>query len=147
MPDRAVDQRSRYPLAAYNFRVTVAGVAMGFSEVSGLALEYETVTYRHGLSFLEGESLTKFRFDKYVPVTLKKGVVQTVTTLRDWLEQAEPRPVDITLCDEKGDPAVTWHIGKAVAVKLEAPAFNAAGNEAAIESLELRVTRITVVHH
>ena len=45
-----------YPLAAYNYRVTVAGTTMSFSEVSGLAVEYEKVTYRHGLSFREGES-------------------------------------------------------------------------------------------
>lgn len=147
MAETAVAQRTRYPLAAYNFRVTVAGVAMSFSEVTGLAIEYETVTYRHGLSFLEGEGITKFRYDKYVPVTLKKGVVRGLTPLRDWLTASAAKAVDVSLCDEQGTPVVTWHIGKALAVKLEAPAFVASGNDAAIETLELRATRITLEHH
>lgn len=141
------DQRAQYPLMAYNYRVTVSGATLSFSEVSGLAIEYETVTYQHGLSFLEGEAITKFRYDKYIPVTLKRGVVRGITALRDWLQSTEARSLDISLCDEQGKPVVTWHVGKALAVKLEAPSFNASGNDVAVESLELKAARITLEHH
>ena len=59
--------KANYPLPAYNFRVTVDGRSMSFSEVSGINIEYETLTYRHGLSFLEGETIQKFFYEKYVP--------------------------------------------------------------------------------
>ena len=70
MSESIAAQRTTYPLAAYNFRVTIGDIAMGFTEVSGLARGYETITYKHGLSYWEGESITKFRYDKYVPITL-----------------------------------------------------------------------------
>ncbi|HAB17050.1 MAG TPA: phage tail protein [Verrucomicrobiota bacterium] len=143
----AAEQRAQYPLMAYNYRVNVSGATMSFSEVSGLVIEYETVTYQHGLSFLEGEAITKFRYDKYAPVTLKRGVVRGYTALRDWLQSLEARALDISLCDEQGIPVITWHVGKALAVKLEAPPFNASSDDVAIESLELKVSRITLEHH
>ena len=42
---------------------------------------------------------------------------------------------------------VTWQIKKALFVKLEAPALQASGNEAAIETLTLMVSGISVEHH
>lgn len=50
-------QRTNYPLPAYNFRVKVDQTEMSFSEVTGIAVEYDHVSYRHGLTFLEGESI------------------------------------------------------------------------------------------
>ena len=143
----AAEQRMRYPLTTYNYRVSLGGADISFSEVSGLTIEYETTTYRHGLSFAEGEIIVRHHFDKYVPLTLKKGVVHGLKVLRDWLASGETRTLDINLCDEQGAPAVTWHITKAVPVKLEGTALNASGNEAAIESLELRVAGISIDHH
>ena len=115
MAESAASQRAKYPLAAYNFRVTVGDAAMSFSEVSGLVREYETRTYRHGLSFWEGESITKFRPDKYVEVTMKKGVVAGATALYDWLDSVDKKHVSISLCDETGAAVVTWKIQKAMA--------------------------------
>lgn len=138
--------RSRYPLMSYNFRVDVSGQTLSFSEVSGLVIEYETVTYQHGLSFLEGESLASWRYEKFSTVTLKRGLVSGMTTLIDWLESGESRPIDIHLCDEQGLPRVSWHVGRAVAVKLEAPTLAASGNDVVVESLELKAARISVEH-
>ena len=58
MSESAASQRAKYPLAAYNFRVTVGGSAMSFTEVSGLVREYQTLTYKQGLSYWEGEAIT-----------------------------------------------------------------------------------------
>lgn len=137
----------RYPLTTYSYRVSLGGADVSFSEVSGLTIEYETTTYRHGLSFAEGEMIVRHRIDKFVPLTLKKGVVHGLKVLRDWLASGETRTLDINLCDEQGVPVVTWHIGKAIPVKLEGPALNASSNDAAIESLELQVARISLEHH
>jgi phage tail-like protein len=147
MADSAASQRARYPLVAYNFRVTVGEAAMGFSEVSGLAREYQTLTYKHGLSYWEGEEITKFRYDKYVQVTLKKGVIAGAGALAEWLESVEKKSLSVSLCDENGTAVVTWQIKKALVTKLEAPALTANSNEAAIETLTLMASGITVEHH
>ena len=147
MSESAAEQRAKYPLAAYNFRVTVDGAAMSFSEVSGLVREYQTLTYKHGLSYWEGESITRFRYDKYMQVILKKGVVAGATRLYEWLDTADKKPLSVSLCDETGKPVVTWQIKKALIVKLEAPSLQASGNDAAIETLTLMASGISVEHH
>jgi len=139
-------QRANYALPAYNFRVDVGGVTMNFSDVSGINMEYETVTYRHGLSFSEGEILRKFYYDKYVPITLKRGTVVGANELYEWLKSKDLRHLDVSLCDEAGSAVVRWSIRKAVPVKLEAPTFDAATNEVAIESLEVSAAGISVEH-
>ena len=144
MPETAAEQRTRYPLAAYNFQVTVGDAAMSFTEVSGLSREYRTLTYRHGLSYWEGESIAKFRVDRYAQVTLKKGIVPGVAPLYDWLEGNEEKPVSVSLRDEKGNPVVTWRIRKALLVKLDAPSLQASGGEVAVETLTLMAAGISV---
>lgn len=137
-------QRASYPLAAYNFRVSVDATVMNFAKVSGLQREYKTLTYSHGLSYLEGQQITKYRLDKWSSMTLERGVVLGVTYLHDWLEDKSPRAVEVSLCDEQGIPVLAWRVAKALAVKLTAPTFDARTNEVAIESLELKVAGITI---
>jgi phage tail-like protein len=147
MAESAAHQRTTYPLASYNFRVTVGEAAMSFTEVSGLAREFQTLTYRHGLSAWEGESIVKFYVEKYVPITLKKGVMAGTASVVAWLESFDQKPVSVSLCDETGAAVVTWHIKKAVVVKLEMPALVASSNEAAIETLTLMAAGITLEHN
>lgn len=140
-------QRRSYPLAAYNFRVKVDGTSMSFTEVSGLAVEHDHVTYRHGLSFLEGERIETFNFDRFVPVTCKRGVILGAQPLflHDWLKKRDLRPMEVDLCDEKGAPVLGWKLAFAVPVSLKAPAFTAGTNEAAVDTVELRVRGVSVV--
>ena len=138
------DQRTLHPLPAYNFQVTVDGVAMRFAKVSGLHREYNTVTYRDGLSFAEGERISKFHIDAYIPVTLEQGTVIGDSDLSTWLEASDPRAMDVSLCDETGTPVLTWSIAKALAVKLTAPTFDASTNQSSIDSLEIRAAGISL---
>jgi phage tail-like protein len=140
------EQRASYPLAAYNFRVTVGGTAMRFAKVSGLQREHQTVTYRHGLSFLEGEDIAKFHVEAFVPVTLEQGTVAGQRLLHDWLEKPEPVPMEVSLCDEKGVPVIAWSIARALPVKLTAPVFDASTSQVSIESLEIRAAGISIKH-
>lgn len=146
MSETAASQRTKYPLAAFNFRVTVGDAAMSFTEVQGLVHEYETLTYKHGLSYWEGESITRFRYDKFVQVTLKKGVVIGATQLHQWMASTQVKNLSISLCDESGTPVVIWQIKKAIVVKIEAPSLQANSNEAAIETLTLMASGISVEH-
>jgi phage tail-like protein len=147
MSESAASQRAKYPLAAYNYRVTVGNAAMSFTDVSGLAHEYQTLTYRHGLSFWEGEAITRFRIDRYVQVTLKRGVVAGAKDLYEWFDRGDRKNLSVSLCDEQGVAVVTWQIKKALVVKLEAPSLQASTNEAAIETLTLMASGISIEHH
>lgn len=144
MPLQPQDIAASYPLPAYNFRVTVDGEGFAFAEVSGLAVERETVTYRHGLSNWEGERIVRFAHDKFQPVIFKRGARRNNALLYDWLEAQEPKPVEVSLCDEQGLPVLTWRILRALPVKLSAPTFDAAGNEVAVETLEVMASGVTL---
>jgi len=139
-------QRTSYPLAAYNFQVSVDGVAMRFSKVSGLAREHDTVTYRDGLSFLEGERISKFQLNVFVPVTLERGTIVGDRFLSTWLESSVPSPMEVSLCDENGVPVIAWSIAKAVPVKLSAPTFDASTSQLSIDTLEIRASGISMKH-
>jgi phage tail-like protein len=142
-------QKARYPLPAYNFRVSIDGASMSFSEVSGISLEYQTLTYKHGLSFWEGQRVKQYYSEKYVPITLKRGTVQGMGFLYEWIARgaSSPRTLEVSLCDEAGQPVVTWRIAKAIPVKLQAPRFDAGTNDVSVESLELMGAGISVEHH
>lgn len=139
---------SQYPLPVYNFRVTVDGTSMAFSEVSGLKVEHDHVTYRDGLSFLEGEVILSFYYDSYFPVTMKRGtVLGNAFTIYDWLGAKSSRSLDVSLCDEEGAPVLTWRVAEARPVKLEAPSFDANSNDVAIDSFELMARGVSMIDH
>lgn len=149
MAHSKAEQKRAYPLPVYNFRVTVDGQAMSFSEVSGIQIEYESVTYRHGLSFWEGERIKTFRFDSFISVTLKRGVMRgsASTFLYEWLTSREILPLEVSLCDEGGIPVLSWQINQSVPIKLEAPSFNADSNDVAVGSLELKARGVSLTVH
>jgi hypothetical protein len=64
-----------YPLVAYNYRVIVGEITMRFTKVEGLVWERSAVTYRDGLSFLDGESISTYYISTYTTLTLSQGVV------------------------------------------------------------------------
>ena len=152
MADKIAHQHANYPLAAYNFRVTVGNITMGFSEVSGLAQEYETLSYRDGLSFITGESVARY-VKPTSQITMKKGVFAGVHTaaLYNWMKSWDNRSrlLRVELCDGydkdgNAKPVITWTVRKAIVIKLEAPSFEAGGNGVAIETLTLWASGISV---
>lgn len=138
--------QNQFPLPAYNFRVSVEGVDMSFSEVSGLVQEYELITYKHGLSFLEGEAKLQIQSDKSVPVTLKRGSVHSLEQLSAWMNERKSRQIQVSLCDVTGQPVVVWTVKSAFPVRLSAPTFDANSNDVAIETLEVMASGISVEH-
>lgn len=145
MAHTLAEQAAAYPLAAYNFRVTVGGTTMRFAKVSGLVREHQTLTYRDGLSFMDGEQIVKYFVDKYQTVTLEQGVVSGAKSLHTWLESKKLSVMEVQLCDASGAAVVTWRIHKAIPVKLTAPAFDAKSNDVAIDSLEIKAAGIFIV--
>lgn len=137
--------KATYPLPVYNYRVSVGDLTLGFSEIAGLQVEYEPVTYKHGLSFLMGVKLIP-GMAQPIKVTMKRGMSRGGNGhfLVDWFQDAYANPyksakkdIFIDLCDEAGVSTVRWTVRLALPTKLEAPAFDANSNDVAIETLEV----------
>ena len=146
--------RSDYPLPVYNYRVEIGGETVAFSEVSGLTIAYETTTYLESptASGAVGPSMMIMPGQATPPtITLRKGIVArtSVKHLYRWIStvqvnQVEKKDIYVRLCDEKGEAVISWKIGNAFPVKLDAPTFDAKSSDAAIETLELKADYITI---
>ena len=135
--------KNTYPLPSYHYRVEIDGMdPVAFSEISGLSINRQTLSYKDGLSCIQGA--------KHMPgmvsdlkITMKKGIIKGDSRLYTWINSirittVEKKNITVSLMDEKGEaPVVTWKIRNAFPVKLDAPSFNASTNAVAVESLEL----------
>jgi len=145
--------KASYPLPVYNYRVTVESSAIGFSEISGLNVEYEPVTYKHGLSFVTGVKIIP-GMRQPIRLTMKKGIIKGNNFLAGWIQDTYSDPfktakkdILVDLCDEAGKAVVRWKVQGALPIKLDAPSFDANSNEVAVESLELIAHGIQVDYH
>lgn len=146
--------KAEYPIPVYNYKVEIGSDAVAFSEVSGLSTSYETTTYKESpvesgvpgprVMHMPGQGTA-------ATITLKKGLVRgaSVTALYSWLNQTtlnqtEKKDIAVRLCDENGDPIISWMVKNAFPTKLEAPTFDANSNDVAIESMELMADGVTV---
>jgi phage tail-like protein len=135
-----------YPLVAYNYRVIVGAIAMRFSKVEGLVWERSAVTYRDGLSFLDGESISTYYINTYTTLTLSQGVVVADSSLHDWLRQGDARLLQVQLCQADGQPKIAWQANRAIPVKLTGANLDTQGNEVVVERLELRAKGWSIKH-
>ena len=146
------DISTAYPLPVYNYKVEIDGDAVAFSEVSGLSIAYETSTYKESpvASGTPGPRVMHMP-SQGTPanITLKKGIVKgsSIPALYQWINSIQTNQVDkkdiyIRLCDETGDPVISWKVINAFPKKLDAPTFDANSNDAAIETMELMADNI-----
>ncbi|MDB4918390.1 phage tail protein [Mucilaginibacter sp.] len=135
-PDRWNRIVNEYPLPAYNYKVSVGGHDVAFAEVSGLKMEYQTVVYKHGMSYATGPQVLRGQ-PMMNTITLKRGIVHRRHELFNWLTQNHALDIFIDLCNEEGMPLIRWSISGAMPVKIDTPGFSANSNEVAIESIEL----------
>src|SRR5689334_4102285 len=148
------DVKNAYLLPSYNYRVEIAGAAVGFSEISGLSIKRETTTYKESPTggAAPGPVVMNMPAQPTAPtLTLKKGIVKktSVATLYAWISaiqvnQVEKKDIYVRLCDEKGDAVISWKVQNAFPTRLDAPTFTASSNEAAIESMELMADAILI---
>jgi len=154
MAETAQYIKSTYPLPAYNYRVEIGDMAVAFSEVSGLSLAYEVASFKESPTASGAAGPRTYAMPaqmKDVTVTMKKGVVRvaSVATLYSWinttsLNQIEKKDIFIRLCDEAGEPVISWKVINAFPTKLDGPAFDAKSNDVAVETMELRADGIAI---
>jgi len=136
------------PFRNFNFRLEIDNLPVAaFSEVGGLTSDGDVVDYRTGVDIpLTARKLTGLR--KFGPVTLKRGVLKD-SSLWDWYRNiatgsADRRNGSVILMDEARNDVLRWNLENAWPNKIEGPALKAAGNEVAVESVELIVEDITL---
>lgn len=135
--------QTTYPLPTYNYKVVVDTETLSFSEVSGLSVSYEKVTYKHGFSYLTGPSIIRAQ-QAEISITLKRGVVAKRAYLYNWFTGKQVKDIFIDLCDEKGATLIRWKVSNALPIKMDSPTFAAEGSNVAIESLELVAHGISI---
>lgn len=146
--------KTDYPLPIYNYRVDIDGASFSFTEVSGLELSFETITYKESFAasgkvgpnimYMPGQI-------QPVNISLKKGYVKgkSIPVFYEWINSTELNRIDkkdivVHLLDETGSTVVSWKVIDAFPTKLTAPSFNASSNEVAIESMDLMAFRVTM---
>jgi len=134
------------PYLGFNFVVELGGeVAAGFSEVDIGAAHVELVEYREGADRLN--AVRKLPgLARYDNVVLKRGIAGD-TAIWDWFDgvrdgSRDARDVRIVLLDEQRRPVARWLLRDAIPVRWQGPTLHAAGNEVAIETLELAHERL-----
>lgn len=146
--------KTAYPIPVYNYRVEIGSDAVAFSEVSGLSRSYETTSYKESPVESGVPGPRVMHMPAQAPagtVTLKKGIVRgaSVAALYEWisatqLNQTEKKDIFVRLCDENGDPVISWKVTNAFPTKLDAPTFDANSNDVAVESMELTADGVTM---
>jgi phage tail-like protein len=145
MATTATNIHEEYPIPVYRFTVTLGDEDMAFSEVAGLDIGNDPITYKDGLGV------------KYMPgqetptdITLKRGIVKAKSQLFEWIDAItlnliDKKDITISLTNEVADtPIVTWTVKNAFPKKLAGPSLNAATNDVSIETLEMRADSVAV---
>ena len=130
-----------YPVSVFHFQVEWGGTRIGFTEVSGLTIELQTIDYREGSS-LEYHVSKMPGIPQYSNITLKRGVFRADNEFFQWLNTVkknniERRDLTISLLNEEHEPVMVWKVKEAFPCKVEGPTLNSTGNEVAIETVEL----------
>ena len=130
-----------YPVSVFHFQVEWGGSRIGFTEVSGLTVELQSIDYREGSS-LEYHVSKMPGIPQYSNITLKRGVFRADNEFSQWLNTVkmnniERRDLTISLLNEEHEPVMVWKVKEAWPCKVEGPSLNSTGNEVAIETIEL----------
>lgn len=145
--------KTDYPLPVYNYKVEIEGTAIAFSEVSGLDVAFDPITYKESqTNGMMGPNIMHMPgMIEPTNITLKKGYVtkKSVPVLYEWinstaLNRIDKKDIIVHLLDETGATVVSWKVVDCFPTKLSAPTFDASSNEVAVESMELRASSVSM---
>lgn len=130
----------RDPYRAHSFRLEIDGIERGgFRECSGLESTSAPITYREGDDALTLQQIPGMA--SFSPITLRWGTSDD-DDLFEWRRlvadgKVERRNGSIVLLDDTGAEKKRWNFIEAWPSKWSGPAFNATGNDVAIEAIEI----------
>lgn len=129
------------PFLGHNFAVELDGItSTGFKECSGLDCSQTAIDYREGTDATLGKRKIPGLLN-WTNISLKRGITSD-RNLWEWQLKAakggvDRRAISIIMLSEAGEEVMRWNIRNAWPVKWSGPAFDAASDNVAIESLEL----------
>jgi phage tail-like protein len=136
------------PYLGFRFHVEVDSLIVGgFSEVSGLGVARETVSYREG-----GVNSHVHTFPdgvRHPPLVLRRGMTDSQELL-EWMDGAggagaDARTLRLFLLDSEGTAVRGWQCADAYPVRWDGPALRAESGAVAVETLEVRHDGISPV--
>ncbi|SMD45670.1 conserved hypothetical phage tail region protein [Aquiflexum balticum DSM 16537] len=142
-------QDSNWPLPKFYFKVDLGSATdVPFQEVSGLEVTAQPIEYRHGNSPVFS-TINMPGIVKNNNVTMKKGVFAKDNKFWDWynkikMNTVERQNVVIKLCDEGGNPTMTWTLNNAWPTKISSTDMKSDANEVAVETIEISHEGLTI---
>jgi len=142
-------QDTNWPLPKFYFKVDWGSTTdIPFQEVSGLEVQAQQIEYRHGNSPIFS-TINMPGIVKNNNVTMKKGVFNKDNQFWDWyskikMNTIERQNVVIKLCDESGEPTMTWTLTNAWPTKISSTDMKSDANEVAVESIEISHEGLTI---
>jgi phage tail-like protein len=135
------------PYKGFRFRVEIQGVQqMGFMECSSLGSHVEIVEYREG-----GDPINVRKLPgkvSYPDITLKWGMTDNQELYQMHLNVAKGNikrvSGSVVQLDDTGTEKLRWNFFNAWPSKFDMPAYNAKGNDVAIETLTLTCERVEI---
>lgn len=144
-------QDKNWPLPKFYFKVDWGSTTdIPFQEVSGLEVQAQQIEYRHGnnpvFSTINMPGIVKNN-----NVTMKKGVFAKNNDFWNWynkikMNTIERQNVVIKLCDEGGNPTMTWTLTNAWPTKISSTDMKSDANEVAIETIEISHEGLTIAN-
>lgn len=128
------------PYAAFDFLVEIDGLTVGgFSECRGLSAEIDVIEYREGGD--RGGIRKLPGLTRYSNIVLKRGITAS-RELWQWFRAtatgaADRRTGRIVLLDRDRNPVAAFRFVEGWVARWEGPHLRAAGNDVAIETLEI----------
>lgn len=138
-----------WPLPRFYFMVDFGTrTAVPFQEVSGLDTEPERMEYRHGNSPVFS-TIKMPGMKKYGNVTLKKGIFKSDHLFWNWYNKIKMNTIErstliIKLCDEVGNPTMTWTLDNAFPVKITSSDLKSDADEIAVDAIEIYHEGLTI---
>jgi phage tail-like protein len=135
------------PYRGFQFLVEVQGIQQaGFMECSSVGSHIEVVEYREG-----GDPTTVLKMPgkaSYPDITLKWGMTDS-QDLYNWHLQTvkgnvQRKDGSVVQLDLTGNEKLRWNFYNALPIKWDGPAYNAKGNDLAIETLTLACERVEI---
>ncbi len=127
------------PAIWFELKLTPKSTPIGyFTEVSGLAVEIETMTYNEGG---RNDSVHKLPTRmKHPNLVLKRGVT-AVKDLQQWAQESfmgpQRKEITLTMYNQQLEKLRTWSFKNAYPVKWTGPTFNVGQAAVATEALEI----------
>ncbi len=134
------------PGLTLTYKVTIDGIIpLGtWNKIEGLGFSYDIKEYREG--GVNGYMHKLVGPLKYDNVRLSRTVDSDSLLIYVWLAanlvKVVPQTMSITVLNSQGEEVTTWNLSGVVPVKWQGPSLDYAGNQIAMETLEIAYTEM-----